>query len=95
MAAFYFKDYYNSIRFQVGGGAKPQYCTIREACPATGCREEKFFDRFKDEKEGMYRAKGGAYWKKVIKGEWGMPRLLEAKKDVVSCEKLRGFANET
>ena len=24
-----------------------------------------------------------------------MPRLLEAKKDVVSCEKLRGFANET
>ena len=42
----------------------------------------------------MYRAKGGAYWKKVIKGEWGMPRLLEAKKDVVSCEKLRGFANE-
>ena len=42
----------------------------------------------------MYRAKGGAYWKKVIKGEGGMPRLLEAKKDVVSCEKLRGFANE-
>ena len=42
----------------------------------------------------MYRAKGGAYWKKVIKGEWGMPRLLEAKKDAVSCEKLRGFANE-
>ena len=31
--------------------------------------------------------------KKVIKGVWGMPRLLEAKKDVVSCEKLRGFAN--
>ncbi len=23
-----------------------------------------------------------------------MPRLLEAKKDVVSCEKSRGFANE-
>ena len=32
--------------------------------------------------------------KKVIKSVWGMPRLLEAKKDVVSCEKLRGFANE-
>ena len=32
--------------------------------------------------------------KKVRKGVWGMPRLLEAKKDVVSCEKLRGFANE-
>ena len=37
----------------------------------------------------MYRG-----MKKVIKGVWGMPRLLEAKKDVVSCEKLRGFANE-
>ena len=33
--------------------------------------------------------------KKVKKGVWGMPRLLEATKDVVSCEKLRGFANET
>ncbi len=32
---------------------------------------------------------------KVIKGVWGMPRLLEAKKDVVSCEKHWGFANET
>ena len=32
--------------------------------------------------------------KKVNKGVWGMPRLLEAKKDVVSCEKLRGFANK-
>ena len=32
--------------------------------------------------------------KKVRKGVWGMPRLLEATKDVVSCDKLRGFANE-
>ena len=32
--------------------------------------------------------------KKVNKGVWRMPRLLEAKKDVVSCEKLRGFANK-
>ena len=32
--------------------------------------------------------------KKVIKSVWGMPGLLEAKKDVVSCDKLRGFANE-
>ena len=32
--------------------------------------------------------------KEVQKGERGMPRLLEATKDVVSCEKLRGFANE-
>ena len=33
--------------------------------------------------------------KKVIKGVWGMPRLLEAMKDVVSCDKLRGLANVT
>ena len=32
--------------------------------------------------------------KKVRKGVWGMPRLLEAKKDVESCDKLRGFANK-
>ena len=31
--------------------------------------------------------------KKVSKGTWGMPRLSEAKKDVISCEKLRGGAN--
>ena len=33
-------------------------------------------------------------FKKLLKGERRMPRLLWAKKDVVSCEKLRGFANE-
>ena len=32
--------------------------------------------------------------KKVSKGVWGMPRLLEATKDVVSCDKPWGFANE-
>ena len=31
--------------------------------------------------------------KKVEKGAWRMPRLSEAKKDVISCEKLRGLAN--
>ena len=31
--------------------------------------------------------------KKVIKGVRGMPRLSEAKKDVISCEKPRGLAN--
>ncbi len=31
--------------------------------------------------------------KEVSKGVWGMPRLLEAKKDVISCEKLRGVAH--
>lgn len=32
-------------------------------------------------------------YEKENKSERRMPRLLEAKKDVVSCEKLRGFAN--
>ena len=31
--------------------------------------------------------------RKVTKGAWGMPRLSEAKKDVISCDKLRGFAH--
>jgi hypothetical protein len=31
--------------------------------------------------------------REVSKGVWGMPRLSEAKKDVISCEKLRGSAN--
>jgi hypothetical protein len=31
--------------------------------------------------------------KKVIKGIRWMPRLSEAMKDVISCEKLRGGAN--
>ena len=30
--------------------------------------------------------------KKVVKGVWGMPWLSEAKKDVISCDKLRGLA---
>ena len=32
---------------------------------------------------------GGTQEKKVSKGVRRMPRLLEAKKDVVSCDKLR------
>ena len=31
---------------------------------------------------------------KQEKGVWGMPRLSEAKKDVISCEKPRGAAHE-
>ena len=30
---------------------------------------------------------------KLLKSAWGMPRLLEARKDVTSCEKPRGGAN--
>ena len=36
----------------------------------------------------------GKSYKKVDKGVRGMPRLSEATKDVVSCEKLRGAANK-
>ena len=32
-------------------------------------------------------------YNKQSKGVWGMPRLSEAKKDVISCEKLRGLAH--
>ena len=31
--------------------------------------------------------------KKVIKGAWRMPRFLKAMKDVISCDKFRGGAN--
>ena len=31
--------------------------------------------------------------KKVNKGAGRMPWVLEAKKDVISCDKLRGLAN--
>ena len=32
-------------------------------------------------------------YNKLSKGVWGMPRLSEAMKDVISCEKLRGLAH--
>ena len=32
-------------------------------------------------------------FKKVTKGVWGMPRVLKAMKDVISCDKLRGLAH--
>ena len=32
-------------------------------------------------------------YNKQDKGVWGMPRLSEAKKDVISCDKLRGVAH--
>jgi len=32
--------------------------------------------------------------KEANKGVWGMPRLPETTKDVVSCEKPRGGAND-
>lgn len=32
-------------------------------------------------------------YNKLNKGVWRMPRLSEAKKDVISCDKLRGLAH--
>ena len=46
-------------------------------------------------RKGLLSCRGIGGKKKVIKGVRGMPRLLEAKKDVLSCEKLRGFAKES
>ena len=47
---------------------------------------------------GEFRPREVGGWnvvKEVNKGVWGMPRLSEAKKDVISCEKLRGSANSS
>ena len=43
------------------------------------------------EKNDFLRAKKN---KEVSKSEWRMPWLSEAKKDVISCDKLRGGAND-
>ena len=32
-------------------------------------------------------------YNKLNKGAWRMPRLSETKKDVISCDKLRGSAH--
>ena len=43
--------------------------------------------------KGVMEVKIRIVLKEVNKGVWGMPRLSEAKKDVISCDKLRGTAN--
>ena len=55
----------------------------------------KFIDIIEDEIDIIVINRRLLYYKKVSKGAWGMPRLLEAMKDVVSCEKPRGLANVT
>ena len=56
---------------------------------------ELFIDIIEDEIDITIINRRSLYYKKVSKGVWGMPRLLEAKKDVVSCDKPRGLANVT
>ncbi len=57
---------------------------------------DRFIDIIEEEIEVFYILQKGCrrFIKEVKKSVWGMPWLLEAKKDVVSCEKHWGFANE-
>ena len=55
----------------------------------------EFIDIIEDEIDMMVINRRLSYYKKVSKGAWGMPWLLEATKDVVSCDKPRGLANVT
>ena len=57
--------------------------------------QSQFIDIIEDEIDIAIINRRSLYYKKVSKGVWGMPRLLEAKKDVVSCDKPRGLANVT
>ena len=55
--------------------------------------QSQFIDIIEDEIDITIINRRSLYYKKVSKGVWGMPRLLEATKDVVSCDKPRGLAN--
>ena len=50
-------------------------------------------DSYKSDRQRAVRYRMASRLKEVNKGVWGMPRLSEAKKDVISCDKLRGGAN--
>ena len=52
-----------------------------------------FFDILKENTRDKYRNVICLFEKKVIKGARRMPWLSEAKKDVISCDKLRGSAH--
>ena len=52
---------------------------------------KKYDDTSKDRKLNHYE---DSLKKKVTKGVRRMPWLSEAKKDVISCDKHRGFANK-
>ena len=62
----------------------------------SGVSRDEFIDRMEQEKgaAGAARAAGDGRGKEGEKGARGMPRLLAAKKDATSCEKLRGGAND-
>ena len=52
-----------------------------------------FFDILKENTRDKYRDVICLIDKKVIKGARRMPWISEAKKDVISCDKLRGSAH--
>ena len=56
------------------------------------CVEEKKNTNFLSKEYVNFRI-GRRYSDKLEKGVWGMPRLSEATKDVISCEKPRGSAH--
>ena len=67
------------------GGRKPPYKTKKRVL---GMRSKSCMPCFLEVLDHIEERK-----KKVIKGVWRMPWLLEAKKDVISCDKLRVLAN--
>ena len=72
---------------------------MKSCCCTQRSQDFRYIDIIEDEiravSRNVQKARHTALSKKVRKSVWGMPRLLEAKKDVVSCEKHWGFANET
>ena len=43
--------------------------------------------------DNIIKNKTSKKYNKLNKGVWRMPRLSEAKKDAISCDKLRGLAH--
>ena len=78
------------------GVPKPRPGVGRLWAGGVGDSRDEFIDRMEQEKgaAGAARAAGDGRGKEGEKGARGMPRLLAAKKDATSCEKLRGGAND-
>ena len=70
-----------------GTGSIPVFTTKENFTPT-------FFDILKENTRDKYRNAICLFDKKVIKGARRMPWISEAKKDVISCDKLRGFAHK-
>ena len=68
----------------------------KAACILESVKDKTFIDI---DGRPKHKARKGKYQllliheKEVQKGAWGMPRLSEAMKDAISCDKQRGGAN--